>query len=91
MIGGIISATPKAVPKLPAFKPTIPKRIRVSQGVTEGLLVRKVQPSYPTIARQARIEGDVVLDAVIAKDGSIQNLQAVSGHPLLLPGGDRGG
>jgi len=80
VIGGIISSTPVAVPKV-----ATPQRIRVSQGVSQGLLVRRVQPNYPPLARQARIQGTVVLHAVISKDGSIENLTLVSGHPMLAP------
>lgn len=80
VIGGIISGTPVAVPKV-----ATPQRVRVSQGVTEGLLLRKVQPNYPPLARSARIQGQVVLQAVIGKDGTIQNLRAISGHPMLTP------
>jgi len=80
VIGGIISATPVAVPKV-----ATPQRVRVSQGVSAGLLVRKVSPNYPPLARQARIQGQVVLRAVISKDGSIENLTLVSGHPMLAP------
>jgi len=80
VIGGIISSTPVAVPKVAA-----PQRVRVSQGVSQGLLVRRVQPNYPPLARQARISGTVVLHAVISKDGSIENLTLVSGHPMLAP------
>ena len=80
VIGGIISSTPVAVPKV-----ATPQRVRVSAGVTSGLLVRKVNPVYPPLARQARISGTVVLRAVISKDGSIENLSLVSGHPMLAP------
>jgi protein TonB len=80
VIGGIISSTPVAVPKV-----ATPQRVRVSQGVSAGLLVRKVNPNYPPLARQARIQGQVVLRAVISKDGSIENLSLVSGHPMLAP------
>jgi periplasmic protein TonB len=80
VIGGIISSTPVAVPKV-----ATPQRVRVSQGVSQGLLVRRVQPNYPPLARQARISGTVVLRAVISKDGSIENLTLVSGHPMLAP------
>ena len=79
VIGGIISSTPVAVPKV-----ATPQRVRVSAGVTSGLLVRRVNPVYPPLARQARIQGQVVLRAQIGKDGSIQNLQLVSGHPMLV-------
>jgi len=78
VIGGIISSAPVAVPKV-----ATPTKVRVSQGVSEGLLVRKVSPTYPPLAKQARIQGSVVLQATIGKDGSIQNLRVVSGHPML--------
>jgi protein TonB len=80
VIGGIISSTPVAVPKV-----ATPQRVRVSQGVSQGLLIRKVQPPYPPLARQARIQGNVVLQAEISKDGTIQNLRLISGHPMLAP------
>ncbi len=80
VIGGIISSTPVAVPKVAA-----PQRVRVSQGVTQGLLIHKVQPSYPPLARQARIQGSVVLQAVISKEGTIEGLKLISGHPMLAP------
>src|SRR6478672_791013 len=67
VIGGIISSTPVSVPKA-----ATPTRVRVSQGVTAGLLTRKVQPTYPPLARQARIQGAVVLQAEISKEGAIQ-------------------
>jgi protein TonB len=80
VIGGIISSTPVAVPKVAA-----PQRVRVSQGVVSGLKVRDVKPNYPPLARQARIQGTVVLHAVISKDGSIEGLTLISGHPMLAP------
>jgi periplasmic protein TonB len=58
-------------------------KVRVSSGVAQGLLIRQVQPQYPPLARQARIQGTVVLQAVIGKDGTVQGLQIVSGHPML--------
>ncbi len=80
VIGGIISSTPVAVPKV-----ATPQRVRVSQGVSQGLLIKKVQPAYPPLARQARIQGQVLLQAEISKDGTIQNLRLISGHPMLAP------
>jgi protein TonB len=84
VIGGIVNSTSNLafVPKL---QPVMPQRVRVSQGVTQGLLVHKVPPPYPTLARSARIQGDVVLKAIIDKQGNIQDLQLVSGHPMLVP------
>jgi protein TonB len=52
--------------------------------VSQGLLVKQVPPVYPPLARQARIQGTVVLRAIIAKDGSVENLELVSGHPMLV-------
>ena len=84
VIGGILrsSSTPAAVPKLVTPTPTV-QRVRVSQGVTQGMLIYRPEPPYPRLAQQARVQGVVVLRAIIAKDGTIQNLQFVSGHPLL--------
>lgn len=50
-----------------------------------GLLVSKVVPVYPPVARQARVQGEVVLDANIASNGTVESLKAISGHPLLIP------
>ena len=84
VIGGIISAssTLNAVPKL---APVMPKRLRVSQGVISGQLIRKVEPKYPLLAQQARIQGQVVLSAIISKSGLVEGLELVSGHPMLVP------
>jgi protein TonB len=78
VLGGVLSSTPAYMPP----KPNV-QRVRVSQGVTQGLLMKKVQPEYPPLARQARIQGSVVLRAIIGKSGRIENLQVVSGHPML--------
>jgi len=81
VIGGIISSTASlaSVPKLAA-----PQRIRISQGVTRGLLIHRVEPTYPALAKAARVQGEVVLTAVISTSGQIENLQLVSGHPMLV-------
>jgi protein TonB len=50
----------------------------------EGNLVLRVQPNYPAAARQLRVQGKVVLRAVISREGAIENLQVVSGHPMLV-------
>ena len=90
VIGGIIGAVPTAAPPPPppvkeAPKPVVPQRIRVGGNVQQAKLVRQPRPVYPPLARQARIQGTVRLTAVIAKDGTIQELQVVNGHPLLVP------
>ncbi len=78
VLGGVLSSTPAYVPPKPKVQ-----RVRVSQGVTQGLLVKKVQPEYPPLAKEARIQGSVVLKALISKNGRIENLQVVRGHPML--------
>jgi|SRR5580658_5157845 protein TonB len=80
VIGGIVNMQAANIPKI-----ATPQRVRVSQGVSQGLLIRRVQPNYPPLAKQARIQGQVVLQAEISKDGTIQNLQLISGHPMLAP------
>ena len=56
---------------------------RVSR-MMQGNLIHRVEPTYPPLARQARIQGLVLLRAIISKEGTIENLQVVSGHPLLV-------
>ena len=86
VIGGIIGSgsSPAAVPPpMPKPVPTV-QRVRVSAGVTDGLLIHRVEPIYPPVAQQAHIQGTVVLAALIDKGGNVQSLQVVSGHPLLV-------
>ncbi|HEX8814898.1 MAG TPA: energy transducer TonB [Terriglobales bacterium] len=75
---GTINIVPPPPPPIVSSKPP-----RVSQ-LMDGYLVIRVQPSYPPLARQARIQGSVILHALISRDGRIENLQLVSGHPLLV-------
>ncbi|MGI8746027.1 MAG: energy transducer TonB [Bryobacteraceae bacterium] len=85
VIGGIIGAVPAAgPPPPPPPKAVTPQRIRVGGQVQAANLIRKVTPVYPQLAKQARISGVVRFSALIGKDGSIQNLTVVSGHPLLI-------
>lgn len=71
-------------PMLPIAPPTISRAIRTSS-MLEGNLMRRVQPAYPPLARTARIQGSVILAAVISKAGTIENLRALSGPPMLVP------
>jgi periplasmic protein TonB len=84
VLGGIIGAVPSAAPPPPPPKPVTPQRIRVGGNVQAANLIRKITPTYPPLAKQARIQGTVRFTAVIGKDGTIQNLQLVTGHPLLV-------
>jgi protein TonB len=87
VIGGIISATPVAPPPPPVVAPkaAAPQRIRVGGNVQKANLINAPKPVYPPLARQARISGTVKLNAIISKEGAIEQLTVVSGHPLLIP------
>jgi protein TonB len=52
--------------------------------VQQANLIRQIKPPYPPLARQARIQGQVILEAIISKQGSVENLRVISGHPLLI-------
>ena len=81
----IFKPIPPAQPKPKAeVAPNPAKPITVSQGVQEAKILKRVVPVYPPLARQARVSGTVRLIGVIAKDGTMQQLQLVSGHPLLV-------
>jgi periplasmic protein TonB len=59
------------------------QKLNISQGVSQGLLIKKVNPVYPTNALRLRIEGSVQLEATISKDGDITNVQVLSGDKQL--------
>jgi TonB family protein len=61
------------------------QRIRVGGNVQAANLIAKVTPVYPPLAKQARVQGAVRLNVIIDKEGSVKNLQLVSGHPILVP------
>jgi protein TonB len=69
----------------PQIKPVVPtKPIKVSD-VQLGSIINRVQPRYPAMAIPIRLQGDVIVRAIIGRDGSMQEVQAVSGHPMLTP------
>jgi protein TonB len=74
--------SPGPAPAAPS--PAAPSRIRLTSNVESASIIRKVIPEYPVTAILARISGKVVLHAIIAKDGTVQELQYVSGPPLLV-------
>jgi protein TonB len=82
-LGGVMGSIVGSA--MPAPKIATPQRVRVSSGVSQGLLVKRVQPPYPPLAKQARIQGVVLLQATISKNGDIENLTLISGHPMLAP------
>jgi protein TonB len=71
-------------PVMPAATAAVEHPVHISH-MSEGDLVKKVLPAYPPLARSARIQGTVVLQAMISKQGTIENLRLSSGHPLLAP------
>lgn len=62
-----------------------PERIQISQGIAQGMLIHKVQPAYPLWARANHVQGTVLLQAVIGKDGQIADLKPLSGPQELIP------
>lgn len=78
IIGGVLSSAP------PPPKATTPKRIRVGGQVENAKQIFAPKPEYPPLAKMARIQGAVKLEAIISKDGTIQDLKILSGHPLLV-------
>ena len=89
VLGGIIGAVPSAAPPPPPPPPkkevvATPQRIRVGGNVQAANLVSQQRPVYPPLAKQARISGTVELSAIIGKDGRVQDLHVIKGHPLLV-------
>ena len=76
-IGTYIALGPALPPALAA------KPLRVSR-MMDGYLIRRVQPDYPVLAKQTGVHGTVEITAVISKDGTIENLQVLKGHPMLI-------
>jgi periplasmic protein TonB len=76
-IAGIVGSTKVDIPKQTT------QTLSISQGVSQGLLEKRVKPVYPSQAREMHIAGQVLLDAVIAKDGRVVKVQQRSGNPTL--------
>ncbi len=81
---GIFEGLGSAPPPAPPERPAAPRKpLIVDHGTQEAKLIHRVQPDYPTLARQVHLSGTVELRAIIAKDGSVINLEVVSGNPIL--------
>jgi periplasmic protein TonB len=80
--GNMIAAAGPAAPPPP--KPAAPQRIKQGGNVTAASIINQTRPLYPPLARQARIQGSVVLHAIIDKEGKVAQLEVISGHPLLV-------
>ena len=68
-----------------ASSQSVPQRVRVSENVNRAFLIKRVDPVYPPLARQAGIQGSVILQLTISKSGDVENVQLYSGHPMLAP------
>jgi protein TonB len=77
VLSAIVSAAPTSVPR------PSPQMLRVSQGVSQGLLLKRVQPIYPAQAMQMRVQGAVQLQAQISKEGNITEVRVLSGDGIL--------
>jgi protein TonB len=75
---GPISLAPPVKPPNP-----VPAMVRKSEGVQQGLLDRRIEPTYPQMAILTRLTGTVKLEAIIDKDGSVGHVEVLSGHPIL--------
>ena len=76
---------PTNLPNSQAKTETQEQVIVVGGKVQAAKLIRRVQPIYPALARQIRVQGVVTLEAIIGTDGTIQQLRVLTGHPLLIP------
>jgi protein TonB len=88
IIGGLPTAAP-APPRPPAMSEpnsitATPKGVRLDAGVAAANLISQTKPEYPPLAKAARVQGTVKFDALIGKDGTVQNLHLISGPPLLV-------
>lgn len=83
-VGDIIGDVLASVPPAPAKHQAATGPLRVATGVAEANLIHKVLPAYPPLARSARIQGTVEFTAIISREGTIENLRLVRGHPLLV-------
>jgi periplasmic protein TonB len=81
MIGILNIGTPPAAPPTPR---PVQQRIVRPSNVQQAKLISEPMPVYPVLAREAGVQGDVVLHAIIAKDGRVEELTVISGNPMLI-------
>ena len=86
-IGGVVSGVGTAPPPPPPPKeepPAAPKGpVRVGGKISAPQVTHRVNPEYPAVAQQARVAGNVVLEAVVGTDGRVQSVRVIKSHPLL--------
>ncbi len=78
---GIATAPPAPLPLPP--RPVKHPPVRVSEGVQESRLIKKVEPVYPDLAKRARVSGIVILEVTIDEEGNVADVKVLRGHPLL--------
>ena len=84
-LGGVLGGTGTSVPIPPPQRPAAKRIVRVGSNLKGPRQVYAVQPEYPILAKQERISGAVVVNAVIDEQGNVVQAHALSGHPLLIP------
>ncbi len=88
-VEGVVGDMPGGVPEGEkgglAPQPAGPGRVRVPSSVEQGLVITKVPPQYPPEAKDAHIQGVVLMNVIVDKEGTVSNIQLISGHPLLAP------
>lgn len=82
--GDEVSITLQASPSASAASPEDPQRIKIGGNLQQTKLIRQPRPVYPQAAKAERIQGVVKLTAIIAVDGTVKQLEVISGHPLLV-------
>ena len=84
LIGAVTGPPADAPPSPSMVKHSAPKPMRVGGQIAQANLIERIQPVYPQLAKSARVQGRVEFTATISKEGRIENLQLVRGHPLLV-------
>jgi len=82
VLGSIIGSGGPAPPPPP--KPVNTAPVRIGGNVAAANIIQRVEPVYPPIAKTAHVSGTIILHAIISKDGTIEQLEYVSGPPLLM-------
>ena len=85
VLGGIISGASRTYVPAAPVAPAPKAPVRVGGRIKAPRALLTPEPVYPVLAKQAKVQGDVVIDAVIDQAGRVVEMQVVSGHPLLLP------
>jgi TonB family protein len=81
---GVVAGTDEQTVLTDDSKGTTPTRIRIGGNVQKAKLIERVQPKYPDEALNNRITGAVFLHIILEKDGTVKQVEVVSGHPLLV-------